>query len=560
VGPVGGARGAPGSGAVGKRTLTMDLPVAPPKVVQDHGAVTAEAVQRRTAGFPLASDVRSKVEPALGTDLSDVRVHDDPAAHSASAALSARAFAHGRDVFLGRGESPSDTRLVAHEVAHVVQQSDQRAAAPQANLTVGDVDDPLEKEADRVADAVAAGAPPERIPAVTRGAEPVIRRQPADGPVDAGVPLPAGVVDPSPRPAAASLGDSELGSELQHAEELTKSGSPDRENELEDELEKRVVRTSFATAPGSSPGTPGNTQVTSDVAVQILDNVAKGEPPFKPELGKGGASWFVTEGNPYTGIDPAKNISIEVEIAKSAKPVRFAEPELLKLLDEAAKESAAEAEAAFRQRFGLEASAPLNSKLRKSLARFQQQFAESRMWDKVGQRVRASADGVGEVVLQDGSRFSRSGSGKFAVVTDATKIQVKGGVEGLVQRLSGQGVSAEPPVLEAAEVLAKRAKWAGRVRGVFRYGGRILIVVGIAADVWKVYHARDKVKAVVESAGGWAGATAGAAAFAAWFAPGDAAGPWAWAAHGVGTLIAGGVGYWAGSETTRTIYELVVEN
>ena len=61
-----------------------------------------------------------------------------------------------------------------------------------------------------------------------------------------------------------------------------------------------------------------------------------------------------------------------------------------------------------------------------------------------------------------------------------------------------------------------------------RYGGRILIVVGIAADVCKVYHAQDKVKAVVESAGGWAGATASAAAFAAWFAPGDAAGPWAW--------------------------------
>lgn len=538
----------------------MDLPVAPSKGAPDHGAVAAEAVQRKAAGSPLASDVRSKVEPALGTDLSDVRVHDDPAAHSASAALSARAFAYGRDVFLGRGESPSDTRLVAHEAAHVVQQTDRYTVAPQAKLIVGAMDDPLEKEADHVADAVAAGAPPERIPAVSRGSEPVIRRQPAEGPVDAGVPLPAGVVDPSARPPAASLGDSELGSELQHAEELTKSGSPDRENEIEDELEKRVVRTSFATAPGSSPGTPGNTQVTSDVAVQILENVAKGEPPFKPELGKGGASWFVTEGNPYTGIDPAKNISIEVEIAKSSKPVRFAEPELLKLLDEAAKESAGEAEAVFRQRFGLEASAPLNSKLRKSLARFQQQFAESRMWDKVGQQVRASADGVGEVVLQDGSRFSRSGSGKFAVVTDATKIQVKGGVEGLVQRLSGQGVSAEPPLLEAAEALAKRAKWAGRVRGVFRYGGRILIVVGIAADVWKVYHAKDKVKAVVESAGGWAGATAGAAAFAAWFAPGDAAGPWAWAVHGVGTLIAGGVGYWAGSETTRTIYELVVEN
>ena len=46
----------------------------------------------------------------------------------------------------------------------------------------------------------------------------------------------------------------------------------------------------------------------------------------------------------------------------SPKPVRFAEPELLKLLEEAANESAAEAEAAFRQRFGLEGNAPLNSK------------------------------------------------------------------------------------------------------------------------------------------------------------------------------------------------------
>src|SRR5690349_3082699 len=102
----------------------MDLPAAPSKAVpQDRDAAAADAVQRKAAGSPLRSDVRSKVEPALGTDLSDVRVHDDPAAHSASAALSARAFAHGRDVFLGRGESQSDTRLVAHEVAHVVQQS-----------------------------------------------------------------------------------------------------------------------------------------------------------------------------------------------------------------------------------------------------------------------------------------------------------------------------------------------------------------------------------------------------------------------------------------------------
>lgn len=90
--------------------------------------------------------------------------------------------------------------------------------------------------------------------------------------------------------------------------------------------------------------------------------------------------------------------------------------------------------------------------------------------------------------------------------------------------------------------MASRLKWAGNVRNVFRYGGKVLIVVGVAADVYKVYVAEDKVKAVVESAGGWAGATAGAAAFAAWWTPADVAGPWAWVAHGVGTLIAGGVG------------------
>src|SRR5215475_4898518 len=88
VGQVGGARGGPGLDAVGKRTLTMDLPIPPPQAAaQDHGAVAAEAVQRKSAGSPLASEVRSKVEPALGTDLGDVRVHNDPAAHSASAAL-----------------------------------------------------------------------------------------------------------------------------------------------------------------------------------------------------------------------------------------------------------------------------------------------------------------------------------------------------------------------------------------------------------------------------------------------------------------------------------------
>jgi hypothetical protein len=112
-------------------------------------------------------------------------------------------------------------------------------------------------------------------------------------------------------------------------------------------------------------------------------------------------------------------------------------------------------------------------------------------------------------------------------------------------------------VSEAAEALAKKQKWAGRVRGVFRYGGRILLVVAVANDSYRIYQAEDKLKAVLTTAAGWGGAIAAGGAFAAWFTPADTAGPGAWALHGVGTLVAGGIGYWIGSETVRYIYELV---
>jgi hypothetical protein len=78
-------------------------------------------------------------------------------------------------------------------------------------------------------------------------------------------------------------------------------------------------------------------------------------------------------------------------------------------------------------------------------------------------------------------------------------------------------------------------------------------------DLVRIYRAHDKLKATLTSASGWAAATAAGAAFAAYWTPADIAGPWAWLAHGVGTLVAGGVGYWFGSEVTRYIYELAVE-
>jgi hypothetical protein len=52
-----------------------------------------------------------------------VRVHTDHAAQASAAALGTRAFASGGHVFLGRGESPADGPLMAHELTHVARHS-----------------------------------------------------------------------------------------------------------------------------------------------------------------------------------------------------------------------------------------------------------------------------------------------------------------------------------------------------------------------------------------------------------------------------------------------------
>jgi hypothetical protein len=87
----------------------------------------ARAIATRGPGAPLIPTVRETLQSRLGVELGGVRVHTGPDAERATGALRARAFTHGADIWLGRGESAADTRLVAHEVAHVVQQG---AAAP----------------------------------------------------------------------------------------------------------------------------------------------------------------------------------------------------------------------------------------------------------------------------------------------------------------------------------------------------------------------------------------------------------------------------------------------
>lgn len=91
----------------------------PTPAIDDAASV---AISEPGPGVPLRADTRAALEPKLQADLGDVRVHDDDAAHRHAAAIQARAFTHGSDIWLGRGESQSDVALMAHEATHVVQQ------------------------------------------------------------------------------------------------------------------------------------------------------------------------------------------------------------------------------------------------------------------------------------------------------------------------------------------------------------------------------------------------------------------------------------------------------
>jgi hypothetical protein len=87
----------------------------------------AEMLGQAGAGTPLSASVKAKLDPLLGFDTSAVRVHVGPAAALAARAVGAEAFVTGRDIYFNEGRfdpsSPEGLALIAHELAHVVQQS-----------------------------------------------------------------------------------------------------------------------------------------------------------------------------------------------------------------------------------------------------------------------------------------------------------------------------------------------------------------------------------------------------------------------------------------------------
>ncbi|MBK6687113.1 MAG: hypothetical protein IPG45_21775 [Deltaproteobacteria bacterium] len=303
----------------------------------------------------------------------------------------------------------------------------------------------------------------------------------------------------------------------------------------------------------------GTHGTAASTAVQILETMADGRPAFRPELGQiGGVQWFVTEGTPHVGRGTSNPVTIPVEIEVPRGSLQFGEAELTRIYQAELGPARTLAEQQFRQRNNLAPTDPLNSRAQNTIRFNAERIAERQMWTRVGEQVARSESGVGRVTLQN-SRFSRGGDGTFTLTSRPEAVRVRGGANALVEIIQRTGEPVERPVLQAAEQLASRERWAGRVQGAFRVGGRVLIVAGAVADGYRIYQADDRLRESVRVAGGWAGATAAGGAFATWASPSLATGPWGWLGYGLGTLGAGAVGYFAGESIAEEAYELVVD-
>jgi hypothetical protein len=98
----------------------------------------------RSPGQPLNAPTRAFFEPRFGHDFSHVRVHTDTMAAESARAVNALAYTVGPNVVFARDQYVPGTtdggKLLAHELAHVVQHSSQDKTYPQLGRVLRQAD------------------------------------------------------------------------------------------------------------------------------------------------------------------------------------------------------------------------------------------------------------------------------------------------------------------------------------------------------------------------------------------------------------------------------------
>lgn len=180
----------------GQAGATAGMPLFLQRAASSSAAPVPDVrVDRLGHAHSLDAATRIRMERQIGEDLRDVRVHTDSSAAATASSLNAQAFTVGRDVVFSAGayapETTSGTRLLAHELTHVLQQraGSTTRAAGDGQGSISAATDPFEQAANQTAERVVAESDrgPEGSAASfadherTTAAPPAIQRQPAPG-------------------------------------------------------------------------------------------------------------------------------------------------------------------------------------------------------------------------------------------------------------------------------------------------------------------------------------------------------------------------------------------
>ena len=140
------------------------------KKTQSAGASVERVLA--SAGRPLDLALRDEMEQRFGHDFSQVRVHSDQAADQSAREVDAHAYTVGQDIVFAASQFAPGTldgrRLIAHELAHVVQQRAGRVLPPEGKDSPVVVDKRLEEEAEQHGELAAKGVP---VPVVGRATQ-----------------------------------------------------------------------------------------------------------------------------------------------------------------------------------------------------------------------------------------------------------------------------------------------------------------------------------------------------------------------------------------------------
>jgi hypothetical protein len=207
-------------------------------------------------GMPLDSRTRGMFESSFGQDFSQVRIHTGPRAAEAAEAVAARAFTVGSDIVFGAGEhqpgSTESTRLIAHELTHVVQQGQPTGRRESGtSLRIDDPDDGYERQAREAETPMVATMPP------------ALQR----------VPKPPGAGTPK-APDAGTTPDAGT----KALQDISHVG-----NILTDAEKARIVAVTGASAPIAPPKfAEAPRMVIHDTAVRVEDKTMKPKPALRP--------------------------------------------------------------------------------------------------------------------------------------------------------------------------------------------------------------------------------------------------------------------------------------